>query len=663
AVPVIKNDELIGLRGIATDISKQKIVENKLTLSEKKFKEEHEHLDLIISSANIGWWDWDIQTGEENYNDRLLVNLGFGLDEAIQDNKHFEKKIHPADVSKVGIDLQDHFSQRTDFYLNEHRLQTKDKKWKWFLDYGRVVSRDDAGEPLRMIGTLQDIDKLKSAELLLLESEHKFKSYVENAPNGFFISDSKANLLEVNETICKMTGYSEKELLSKKIWDIIIKEDRKEVMKQIKVVRETKHSTSELHFLHKRNFIGLMLVDINQFDKNKFLAFITDITELRKNEEEIQKMQKLKSIGTLAGGIAHDFNNILTGVFGNISIAKMITPKEMKSYEFLDRAEKSMDRATKLTKQLLTFSKGGSPVLEDVKIAELVKETVSFDLTGSSVKPIFSCDENLWVVEVDKGQMHQVFSNLTINANQAMNKKGKLFVNCSNELISTDTTDLKKGKYVKITVRDNGEGIEKNNIESIFDPYFTTKETGNGLGLSTVYSIIKKHGGNITIKSEVGVGTTFTVFIPASQSITTEVAENKSKKTLKAENKIDISKKILLMDDNAIIRNVGSQMLEILGYDVKTAKDGNKTIELYKESLHTDHPYDLLIMDLTIPGGMGGKETIKHLLALNPQVKAIVSSGYSSQTNFSQYSENGFIGYVHKPYTIDKLKEALLEVF
>ena len=358
-----------------------------------------------------------------------------------------------------------------------------------------------------------------------------------------------------------------------------------------------------------------------------------DVTAEHQIQEELQKMQRLESIGTLAGGIAHDFNNILLAIFANISMAKEDIPKDSTSYEFINEAEKAMEMAKNLANQLLTFAKGGEPIKSNVNIAELIAEVVKFDLSGSNVLPIFDIQPNNWHALLDVGQIQQVFSNLSINANHAMPEGGHLFISTENiTLPNTNEQSLAPGDYVKIIFRDEGVGMGPDIIDQIFDPYFTTKETGNGLGLATTYSIIHKHVGNISVVSKLGVGSIFTIILPATR------IKSKSQKLDRATlSKRDETIKILIMEDQKIVSDAMTKMLFGGGYYWKTATDGTQAIEMYNQSIKEGNIYNIVIMDLTIPGGIGGKEAAQEILSIEPNAIIVASSGYANNAIMSNF--------------------------
>ncbi|MBU4010543.1 MAG: response regulator, partial [Proteobacteria bacterium] len=355
-----------------------------------------------------------------------------------------------------------------------------------------------------------------------------------------------------------------------------------------------------------------------------------------------------------AGGIAHDFNNILTSISGNISLAKMQLKPGNKTFDLLSAAETASVRAQSLTRQLLTFAKGGTPVKETASIQTLIKESSLFVLQGSKSVCEFQIAQDLWPVEADMGQLSQVISNITINASQAMPEGGTIRITAEN-MMPEEIREIpvKPGRYIRISVRDQGVGITEKYLSNIFDPYFTTKQAGSGLGLATAYSIIKKHNGHISVASLPGTETTFDIYLPASD------------KNIPAEEETFLLKgkgKILVMDDDDLLRELAGEMLDTLGYESEFAKDGSEAVELYRKAMESEKPYDAVILDITIPGGMGGKEAVIILIEMDPEVKAIVFSGYSADEVLSNFSEYGFKGMMAKPFDTYALGKVLNDV-
>ncbi|MRR58079.1 MAG: PAS domain S-box protein [Deltaproteobacteria bacterium] len=382
---------------------------------------------------------------------------------------------------------------------------------------------------------------------------------------------------------------------------------------------------------------------------------LRDITEKKALENELFKVQKLESLGLLAGGIAHDFNNLLTAILGNISLAKCLTPPESTVRSRLDQAEKATDRAADLARQLLTFARGGVPVKKSVAPARLLTDSANFALHGANVSCEFTLPDTLWPVEADPGQINQVVNNLVINAVQAMPDGGRIHIRAENVLLSKKgTIPLRSGRYVRIAVEDSGIGIPEEIRQQIFDPYFTTKPYGNGLGLSTTYSIVRNHGGHITVESTPGSGTTFLVYLPASDRLPMEAIIEDEKFT-------DGRGRVLVMDDEEMIRNVAVEMLRHMGYQAVSCANGDEAVSLYREAMESGKPFHAVLMDLTIPGGMGGEEAVRYLLGIDPDVRALVSSGYSDCQTIDEYRDHGFWGVVAKPYTIRELHRALRE--
>lgn len=381
--------------------------------------------------------------------------------------------------------------------------------------------------------------------------------------------------------------------------------------------------------------------------------------ERKQMEQEIEKTHKLEAIGTLAGGIAHDFNNLLTAILGNISLTKMHMRPDDKDFMRLTDAENACIQATELSKRLITFSKGGEPVRRTISIKKLAEETVCSALSGSNISCECKLLHDLNPVYADEGQIRQVFRNMAINAREAMPDGGVISVTAENITLGEgEIAAFKKGNYVKVSIRDSGRGMPEEILPKIFDPYFTTKELGVqrglGLGLAVCYSIIKKHGGHISVESKIGEGTIFHTYLPAVEA---EIKGHGIAKT-----QLSGKKRVLIMDDEASVRNVAGQILEHLGYEVEYAGDGNEAIEAYKKANASGKVFDAVILDLTVQGGMGGDLAIGRLLNLDPDVRAIVSSGYADSPVMTDFKKYGFAGAIAKPYGVEQLKETLDKV-
>ena len=387
------------------------------------------------------------------------------------------------------------------------------------------------------------------------------------------------------------------------------------------------------------------------------LGTVLDITDRIRMEEELLKIKKLESIGLLAGGIAHDFNNLLAGILGNISLTnQLLGNTNSTASNLLEEAEKASLRAKDLTQQLVTFSKGGEPIKSKINIGKIIKNSTKFVLSGSNVKCVFDVPDDLAIIEADAVQISQVIQNIVLNASQAMPEGGAINISCKNFLkTSKDFIPLHDGNYVKITVEDYGVGIPEKYIEKIFDPYFTTKQHCSGLGLTIAHSIVSKHGGHITVYSKPGIKTTCEFFLASI---------GKPKLSVKTDDgSISYgSGRILVMDDEESIRNILQNILSYLGYEVICAKDGLETITLYGQGVKTGNPFDIVIMDLTIPGGHGGKGSISKLLEIDPKVKAIVSSGYSDDPVMANCQDYGFKAFILKPYQLEELCKVIQKV-
>ena len=507
------------------------------------------------------------------------------------------------------------------------------------------------------------IERKRAEEAFAAEKE-RLAVTLRSIGDGVISTDIEGRIVLMNKVAEELTGWNESDAVGKpiaEVFQIYNESSRKHCVNPVdKVIKSGMIIELSNHtMLISKDGTERIIADSGApiRDKNSIIIGVVlvfrDVTEQRKMEEELIKATKLESIGMLAGGIAHDFNNILTAITGNVSLAKTRTDPEDEMFEMLTDVENASKRARDLTLQLLTFSKGGAPIKKTTSIANLIVNSVNFALRGSNVRCGFSIPDNTWTVEVDEGQMIQVINNLIINADQAMPDGGLIQVQLENTKLAKDQIPcLNEGNYIKFSVTDNGIGIPDKFIHKIFDPYFTTKEKGSGLGLATSYSIVKKHDGHIIVESVIGTGTTFYVYLPASlKEIQTK--KNAKKTVYHGEGKI------LIMDDEEVVRKIAGQMVKYLGYEACFTEDGTEAIELYKQALNSKDPFDVVLMDLTIPGGMGGKETVEKLLNIDPNVRTIVSSGYSNDPIMADFNEYGFSGFISKPYNIKELSNIL----
>ncbi|MBL0714202.1 MAG: response regulator, partial [Desulfosarcina sp.] len=390
---------------------------------------------------------------------------------------------------------------------------------------------------------------------------------------------------------------------------------------------------------------------------------IREITERKRIEQALLKARQLESIAALSGGIAHDYNNLLTAIMGNISLCLTSLDSDSPQHDWLTQAQDAALIAKELTNRLITFSRGGTPQKETVDPAGLVEDAAEFALSGSNIEAHFDLPDDLWYMDVDRMQVGQAVHNIVINAREAMPAGGKLLVTAWNEVATKKSNGPAPGPYVVISIQDCGQGIPPEIMNRIFDPYFTTKEMGEdrgmGLGLSIANSIIEKHGGAIGVSSGAGKGARFSIYIPASQNISAPTRKEETGPMVMNGTRTG---RILVMDDEEMIRNLTGNILSRLGYEPAFARHGDEAIAQYRDALAKGKPFDAVILDLTVKGGLGGKETIQQLLAIDPAVRGIVSSGYANDPGITNYRDYGFCAVVAKPYRIKEISDQLEQV-
>ncbi len=518
-----------------------------------------------------------------------------------------------------------------------------------FLRESAWAVKDDSGRTVYYEGIVEDISELKNVEQELNEEREKLAATVGSLEEGVVTLDSLGRIIYLNKSAESITGLKKNKAINMDFADVTGIRDIENKNPFLYIFKNEKNSELTVE-VTKTPILGRSRKNLGS------VVVFRNITEKIQLEEEQIRSSRLDSLGILAGGIAHEFNNLLTAVLGNISLAKLEADPGGKIFERLTEAEKCYQQARLLTQRLLTFSKGGSPFKQRINLCELLRESSDFSFKASKIKGKVNIPDDEIFIEGDIRQIEQVINNIIINADESMPDGGKVDISLSMCGKCPELKGLREDcEYARITVKDRGVGIPQKLIQKIFDPYFTTKQKGSGLGLASAYSIIKNHNGRITVKSSPGEGSVFSVYLPVSR-------EKNEKGKIEKPCIPGIKGRVLVMDDEEIVRYVAVKMLEHLGYEVDDVEDGIKAIELYKKSMSDGRAYNCVIADLTVPGGMGGKEAIRTIMEFDPDVKAIISSGYSNDPVMSEYQKFGFLGVIRKPYTIEELGRAVASV-
>ena len=505
----------------------------------------------------------------------------------------------------------------------------------------------------------QIVEHLHETNEELQITHDELQAIFDSAPIGIIVLDVKLQILTCNQNAEKYLMQECTDVIGQKCHKAICqKESFPDDCICLSVLRGGATCQKRGWLIKDRYYdvIGTPLLNVGGEVSSVVLVYV-DVTTQRRLGQEMARTLKLESLGLLAGGLAHDFNNSLAAILQNVTLARLHSDPVGKVKNWLEKTENAAFKAQHLTKQLLTFAKGGMPVVQEVAIDKLVRETASFALSGSNVQCVFSIPQDLWPTRVDPGQIDQVVRNLIINGDQAMPEGGKIEVTCRNRFFTeNDLLAILPGNYVALTISDNGFGISPENLDKIFDPYFTTKEEGNGLGLAISHAIISKHQGNIVVKSELGVGTSFEIFLPAIDPTASETVEPSGAQLPAG------SGRILVMDDEEMVCEATADLLDFLGYSISTAADGREALRLYQEALDRQEPIDIVILDLTVPGGMGGEECLRELRRLDPDVVGIATIGYCNNPVMSNYLDYGFKGVLPKPCKVEKMAQLIEEL-
>ena len=509
----------------------------------------------------------------------------------------------------------------------------------------------------------QEIAERLRVETAMASQKEYLDVTLRSIGEGVIAVDLEAKVVHINAVAEYLTGRTQAQAIGRPLFDVLrlyIDKERasqaQRVDDMLMLLSNQPHRDYLLISCHgDERYIAPFTGDIRD-NSGQVIGNVIgfrDVTDKRRTDQELLKASKLESISVLAGGIAHDFNNLLTAIMGNISLAKLAKTDSNALARSLQDAETASIRASELTRQLLTFSKGGAPVKKNASLAELIQETANFVLHGANVGATVQIAPGLWPAEVDSGQISQVIQNLIINAIQAMPEGGKLTVRASNFFNSgANGLPLSIGEYVLLSVQDRGTGIAPEHLSKIFDPYFSTKTSGHGLGLAMCYSVVHSHQGHIAVRSLLGYGSTFDVYLPACANLQLDSAGPQ-------DDLIQGSGPVLIMDDEESIRVLAAKMLTRMGYEALTAINGQEALAIHKQYMDAGTPLRAIILDLTIPGGMSGREAIERLRQVDMCVKTVVSSGYYDDSTLSQFRECGFDAVLPKPYSVQDLGNVL----
>ncbi|HEY5998278.1 MAG TPA: PocR ligand-binding domain-containing protein [bacterium] len=645
-----------GVLGVYEDVTERKRAEEALQERERQLAESQR-------IAHIGSWQHNLATGEVVWSDELFRILGLDPRTDKADINEFFGMIHPEDRPMVQRAVGETLRLGTRFSV-DYRFVLRGGAVRAIHAEAELLA-DATGNEVILSGTAQDFTGRKEAEDQLRQNEEFIRGILDTVDEGFIVLDRDYRILSANKAYCRQVGCCEQEIPGMRCYEVSHRSDRPCFEKGEECPVREAFATGQPHgALHRHVdphggtlYVGTKAYPVKDEAGNvlSVIETVNNITERHLLEQERLKTQKLESIGTLAGGIAHDFNNLLQGLFGYISLARLSLDQPERVEAMLSQAEEALHVTVNLTGQLLTFSKGGKPRKRLIRLEPVVENAVRFALSGSSISHTLEVTPDLWPAEADAGQLAQVIQNIVLNADDAMGGHGSIDIRLEN--VPADgaraPTLPAEGRFVRIAIRDNGSGIPPENLERIFDPYFTTKTKGSGLGLATSYSIVRGHGGVIDVDSEPGRGSTFSVYLPAADGAAP------AERAAPAAAGTAARGRILLMDDEPLVRDVATEMIGALGHEVRCAADGETAVTMYRRARESGEPFDVVILDLTIRGGMGGEEALRQIKAVDPGAVAVVSSGYADKGVVADFRTFGFSASLNKPYRMEALRDLL----
>lgn len=645
-----------GLLSSGEDITERKKTEEALAESEV-------HYRTLANSGQALIWTSGLDMKCNYFNQPWLRFTGRTLEQELGDG--WVEGVHPDDVAHC-VEVYVSFFNRREMFSMDYRVRNACGEYRWIQDDG-TPRYNSKGEFLGYIGHCLDISERKQVDLDLATEKERLAVTLRSIGDGVITTDAKGFITMLNKVAEELTGWTSDEAAGRPLPEVfaIVNESTNEqcenpvekVLATGSIVELSDHTC-----LVTKDGFRIVIADSSAPIRDKDSKIIgvvlvfRDMSEKQKLNDSMQRAQKLESLGVLAGGIAHDFNNMLGGIFGYLDMANesLAADDRDNTSKYLLKATAVFERARSLTKQLLTFSKGGAPIRKTMPLAPLLKRTAQFALSGSNVALQLDIADDLWLCDCDENQIEQVIDNIVINAKQAMAHGGNIIVTGQNVTIEEGCAEaaLKKGNFIKITVQDFGVGMSKEILAKIFDPFFSTKEAGHGLGLATVFSIVQRHDGWIDVVSASGKGSTFHIFIPASQKNIIAVLAKKQE-THKGMGTV------LIMDDEEFMLEIVGGMLQNMGYAVDEARDGHEALLLFEEAQKLGKPYVVCILDLTIPGGMGGREVVKELRKINREAIVFAASGYSEDPIMAKPSVHGFTDSIVKPFRITELARLL----
>lgn len=561
--------------------------------------------------------------------------------------------LHPTEIQSARLDA---LNEECNCFIMPHRLASGEV---------RIVEVQSSpihiADSILLFSIIQDVTERKRVEERLLASEASYRNLFDSITDAISIHDEDGRILDVNKGAEAMYGQSHDFFLDKP-YEALSASGLNDLAVVTQAVRRAFNGDPQLiNFWGARSDGNVFpqevrFVPATYNGRRVVIAVARDASERKRVEAELLRAQKIEAIGVLAGGIAHDFNNLLQSVFGYLAVAKRKIDQRDKALLMLEKADAALQMSAKLTTQLLTFSRGGKPVKRALALGPVIETAAWFALSGSRSGCTFAFSDDLWAVEADDGQIGQVIQNIVLNAEQAMPNGGIVTISARNADLRAASPESVPGpgKWVEIVIRDTGVGISGEHLSRVFEPYYTTKQNGSGLGLATSYSIVKNHGGLIEASSIENKGSVFTIWLPAGGSAVQTTSRSRT------DGPIPVRKgRILIMDDEERVRDSVGEMLAELGHSVEFSTDGVSAIEQYRAAQAAGSPFSVVILDATIRGGMGGEETVRQLKKIDPSVVAVISSGYSENAAVSNYAAHGFRAVLPKPYTLESLQAVL----